>query len=47
MKLLGAVNAINLDGGGSTTMTVGDHRVTSPFDATGGRPIADGILLVE
>lgn len=47
MKSLGAVDAINLDGGGSTTMTVGDDRVTRPSDATGERPIADGILLVE
>ncbi|MGE6612557.1 phosphodiester glycosidase family protein [Peribacillus sp. NPDC076916] len=47
MKSLGAVNAINLDGGGSTTMTVGADRVTRPSDATGERPIADGILLVK
>ncbi|MED3987726.1 phosphodiester glycosidase family protein [Peribacillus simplex] len=47
MKSLGAVDAINLDGGGSTTMTVGDDRVTRPSDAAGERPIADGILLVE
>ncbi|TKH08772.1 hypothetical protein FC678_19285 [Peribacillus simplex] len=47
MKSLGAIDAINLDGGGSTTMTVGDDRVTRPSDAAGERPIADGILLVE
>ncbi|MBT2647997.1 phosphodiester glycosidase family protein [Bacillus sp. ISL-34] len=47
MMSLGAVDAINLDGGGSTTMTVGDDRVTRPSDAAGERPIADGILLVE
>ncbi|MES1042733.1 phosphodiester glycosidase family protein [Peribacillus simplex] len=47
MKSLGAVDAINLDGGGSTTMTLGDERVTRPSDAAGERPIADGILLVE
>jgi exopolysaccharide biosynthesis protein len=45
MKSLGAVEAINLDGGGSTSMTVGDQLVTRPSDATGERPIADAILL--
>jgi exopolysaccharide biosynthesis protein len=45
MKSLGAIDAINLDGGGSTSMSVGDHLVTRPSDATGERPIADAILL--
>ncbi|MFJ7729080.1 phosphodiester glycosidase family protein [Neobacillus sp. NPDC097160] len=45
MKSLGAVEAINLDGGGSTTMTVDDDLVTRPSDAAGERPIGDGILL--
>jgi hypothetical protein len=47
MKSLGAVDAINLDGGGSTTMTIGDDLVTRPSDATGERPIADAILLLQ
>lgn len=47
MKSLGAIDAINLDGGGSTAMTVGNELVTRPSDATGERPIADAILLVE
>lgn len=46
MKSLGAVNALNLDGGGSTTMTVRDTLVTRPSDSTGERPIADAILLI-
>jgi hypothetical protein len=47
MKSLGAVDAINLDGGGSTSMTIGNDLVTRPSDATGERPIADAILLIE
>ncbi|QGQ44110.1 phosphodiester glycosidase family protein [Metabacillus sediminilitoris] len=47
MKSLGAVDAINLDGGGSTSMTVGNDLVTRPSDAAGERPIADAILLIE
>ena len=47
MESLGAVDAINLDGGGSTTMTIGDDLVTKPSDATGERPIADAILLLQ
>jgi exopolysaccharide biosynthesis protein len=36
---------VNLDGGGSTTMTVRGNLVTRPSDATGERPIGDAILL--
>ncbi|HWO95044.1 MAG TPA: phosphodiester glycosidase family protein [Bacillus sp. (in: firmicutes)] len=46
MKSLGAVDALNLDGGGSTAMTVGNDLVTRPSDQTGERPIADAILLL-
>ncbi|MCC3648519.1 phosphodiester glycosidase family protein [Cytobacillus oceanisediminis] len=46
MKSLGAVHALNLDGGGSTSMTVRDTLVTRPSDLTGERPIADAILLL-
>jgi hypothetical protein len=45
MKALGARDALNLDGGGSTGMTVGGNLVTRPSDATGERPIADAILI--
>jgi len=45
MRSLGARNAVNLDGGGSTTMTVRGLVVTRPSDATGERPIGDAILL--
>ena len=43
MRALGARDAVNLDGGGSTTMTVGGAVVTRPSDATGERPIGDAI----
>jgi Phosphodiester glycosidase/SPOR domain len=45
MRALGASDALNLDGGGSTGMTVGPSLVTRPSDATGERPIADAILI--
>ena len=45
MQALGAVDAVNLDGGGSTAMTVGSSLVTRPSDTTGERPIADALVL--
>ena len=42
---LSAVEAINLDGGGSTTMVVNDRVVNSPSDQTGERPVGDAILV--
>jgi hypothetical protein len=45
MRALGAADAVNLDGGGSTAMTVGNALVTRPSDATGERPIADALVL--
>jgi hypothetical protein len=45
MRALGARDAVNLDGGGSTTMTVRGNVVTRPSDATGERPIADAIVV--
>lgn len=41
MRSLGAVSAMNLDGGGSTTMTVDSQVTNSPTDATGERPVGD------
>ncbi|MFC0190249.1 phosphodiester glycosidase family protein [Fictibacillus aquaticus] len=46
MKSLGAVDAVNLDGGGSTTMTVNQKLINSPSDKTGERPIGDAILML-
>ncbi|VXB82648.1 phosphodiester glycosidase family protein [Arthrobacter sp. 8AJ] len=45
-KSLGMVNAMNLDGGGSTTMVEGGQVMNSPSDATGERPIGDALLLL-
>ena len=41
----GAVEAINLDGGGSTTMVVRNKLVNRPSDQTGERLVSDGILV--
>jgi hypothetical protein len=41
----GADEAINLDGGGSTTMVVRDKVVNRPSDSTGERPVSDAILV--
>jgi len=46
MAALGASSAVNLDGGGSTAMTVADELVTRPSDATGERPVGDAIALL-
>jgi exopolysaccharide biosynthesis protein len=41
----GATDAINLDGGGSTTMVVEGKVVNAPSDATGERPVSDAIVV--
>jgi hypothetical protein len=46
MRARGARDALNLDGGGSTTMTVRGVVVRRPSDATGERPIADAVLVM-
>ncbi len=45
MRALGARDAVNLDGGGSTAMVIGDRLVTRPSDTTGERPVGDAIVL--
>lgn len=40
-----ADEAINLDGGGSTTMVVRDKVVNRPSDSSGERPVSDAILV--
>jgi len=45
-KALGMRNALNLDGGGSTTMVVRGQVVNQPSDATGERPVGDALLIV-
>lgn len=43
MRSLGAVQALNLDGGGSTAMAVEGELVNHTSDATGERPVGDTI----
>ena len=45
LRALGARDGVNLDGGGSTAMTVGSTLLTRPSDTTGERPIADAIVV--
>lgn len=42
---LGARDAINLDGGGSTTMVLNGEMVNVPSDSTGERPVSDAIIV--
>jgi len=46
LRRLGAVEAINLDGGGSSTLVVGGRVVNLPSDETGERPVADALVVV-
>jgi exopolysaccharide biosynthesis protein len=46
MRALGARDALNLDGGGSTTMTVRGEAVNLPSDRTGERPVSDGVFVL-
>lgn len=43
---LGLTDALNLDGGGSTTMVVGGEIVNRPSDALGVRPVSDAIVVL-
>jgi exopolysaccharide biosynthesis protein len=43
---LGMRDAINLDGGGSTTMVVDGSVINKPSDAAGERPVGDAILVL-
>jgi len=47
MKGLGAWNALNFDGGGSTTMVVGGKVVNTPSDRTGEREVGSALLVVQ
>lgn len=46
-QALGAEEALNLDGGGSTTMWVRGEVVNRPSDPTGERPVANGLWFVD
>jgi Phosphodiester glycosidase len=43
MRSLGALDALNLDGGGSSTMTVRGEVVNRPSDRAGERPVSDAL----
>lgn len=47
MLSLGCRYAINLDGGGSTTMYLNGSVVNSPSDVSGERPVADALMILE
>jgi len=47
MDSLGAEEAVNLDGGGSTTITVRRRLVNRPSDTSGERPIGDAVVLLR
>ena len=44
---IGGWHAVNLDGGGSTTMVVGGAIVNSPSDRTGERPVANTLQIIK
>ena len=46
MRGLGAVNALNLDGGGSTAMAVNGTVVNKPSDTTGERAVGDTVQVL-
>jgi len=46
MLELDCVEALNLDGGGSTTMVIRNKVVNSPSDATGERAVSDALLFL-
>ena len=47
MKYFDVTYAINLDGGGSTTLVANDKVLSSPSDPTGQRKVSNAILLVQ
>lgn len=44
---LGVHDALNLDGGGSTALVVGDTVVNKPSDQTGERPVGDVLVITR
>lgn len=46
-RRLGLVDALNLDGGGSTTMVVKGKVVNRPSDPLGPRPVSDAIVVLS
>lgn len=46
MQALCAEEAVNLDRGGSTAMTIGTELANQPSDHTGERPIGNAIVVL-
>lgn len=46
-EALGATEALNLDGGGSSTMVIGSRLANTPSDVTGERAVANSLWLVR
>ena len=47
MKMLGCTDAINLDGGGSSTMVIRDSVINKPSDFTGERVIYNSLMILS
>jgi len=47
MLSLGAVDAMNLDGGGSSTLVINGEIANYPSDLAGERPIGDALIVVQ
>jgi hypothetical protein len=47
LEALGADEAVNLDGGGSSILVVRGRAVSRPSDETGERPVVNALLLVD
>ena len=47
MKEFGCHEAMNLDGGGSSTMVIHNRVVNRPSDADGPRPVANALLILD
>lgn len=47
MRALGAADALNFDGGGSTTLVIDGRVVNTPTDATGERAVGNALLVLQ
>jgi exopolysaccharide biosynthesis protein len=47
LESLGATEALNLDGGGSSVMVLGGEAVSRPSDAEGERPVGNALAVMK
>jgi exopolysaccharide biosynthesis protein len=47
LRALGAWDALNFDGGGSTTLVIDGRVVNTPTDASGEREVGNALLVRE